>query len=143
MLACTQSPEVRALLVKLVATIAPALEAVAFVLPRFNVPPVVVAEMVAEPLDEPSKTTLLTAGFAVNPGAAEELVAFPNTVNAAALDREKESAGVVVAVATLVVKRGESVPALKVVTVPVPAGKSPATSAQGANDVAEPHVPIT
>ena len=44
----------------------------------------------------------------------------PKSVKAAAFDRLKLSAGVVVAVATLVVNSGERLPALKLVTVPVP-----------------------
>jgi orotate phosphoribosyltransferase len=48
----------------------------------------------------------------------------------AALEREKESAGVVVAVATVVVNRGERAPAEKEVTVPVPTGRSAVTSAR-------------
>ena len=43
---------------------------------------------------------------------------FPNTVPAAAFERVKVKAGVVVAVATLVVKRGDRLPELKLVTVP-------------------------
>jgi hypothetical protein len=53
-----------------------------------------------------------------NDGAAGLVaVQFPNTVSAAAVEREKVSAGVLVAVATLVVNSGESVPALNDVTV--------------------------
>ena len=118
-LACTQLPEVNALSVTFVAIIAPALDTVAFVLPKFKVPPVAVAESVAEPLDEPSNMTLETAGFAVKLGAAELDVAFPNTVKAAECERENVRAGVVVAVATLEVNRGERFPALKLVTVPL------------------------
>jgi hypothetical protein len=55
-----------------------------------------------------------------NDGPAALPVALPNTVPAAALDREKVSAGVVVAVATDVVNRGDRLPALKEVTVPLP-----------------------
>ena len=56
---------------------------------------------------------------AVNDGAALPPVKFPKAVFAAALLRLNESAGVVVAVATDVVNSGESVPALKLVTVPL------------------------
>ena len=44
----------------------------------------------------------------------------PKAVLAAALEREKLKAGVEAAVATLVVNRGERVPAEKLVTVPPP-----------------------
>ena len=46
---------------------------------------------------------------------------FPNTVLAALLDKEKLSAGVLVEVATDVVKSGDRFPELKLVTVPAPA----------------------
>ena len=59
-----------------------------------------------------------TTGFVVNPGAAEDPVALPNTVSDAALVSEKLSAGVVVPVATEVVNSGDSTPAVKFVTVP-------------------------
>lgn len=45
-------------------------------------------------------------------------VSFPKNLFAATVERENVSAGVVVAVATLVVNNGDSVPAEKVVTVP-------------------------
>jgi len=47
-------------------------------------------------------------------------VKFPKAVLAAALDRENVNAGVVVGLATEVVKRGDSVPAENVVTLPPP-----------------------
>src|SRR2546429_8343383 len=53
-------------------------------------------------------------------GAAGLPVLLPKNVCAAALDNAKLSAGVVVGVATLVVKIGERLPAEKLVTVPVP-----------------------
>ena len=55
-----------------------------------------------------------------NEGAADEPVQFAKTVSAPALERANVNAGVVVAVATLVVNSGERFPALKVVTLPVP-----------------------
>ena len=56
-----------------------------------------------------------------NVGAAVPPAILPaRTVFCATVFNEKLSAGVVVAVATLVVNMGERLPALKVVTVPVP-----------------------
>lgn len=52
------------------------------------------------------------------PGAPVAFVLFPHTVYEPALFREKLSAGVVVDVATPVVKRGFALPAVKFVTVP-------------------------
>jgi hypothetical protein len=54
---------------------------------------------------------------------------FPRKVWAAAVLNEKESAGVLVAVATLVVNNGDSAPALKLVTVPVVAAEQAGTPA--------------
>jgi hypothetical protein len=76
----------------------------------------------------------LKVGAAVNPGAAEPPVKFPNTVFAAALESENVSAGVVVAVATDDVNSGERFPALNVVTVPEP----PLVLPDVANQVFEP-----
>jgi hypothetical protein len=45
---------------------------------------------------------------------------FPNNVKPGALFREKDKAGVVVALATLDENNGERLPALKLVTVPLP-----------------------
>jgi len=56
----------------------------------------------------------------VKVGGADPEVAFPNRVFAATLLNEKLRAGVLVAVATLVVNRGERLPALKLVTEPEP-----------------------
>jgi len=53
-------------------------------------------------------------------GVVGAAVQFPKTVLAAAFESAKESAGVVEAVATEVVKSGERFPALKDVTVPLP-----------------------
>lgn len=64
----------------------------------------------------------LNVGAAVNVGAAGLPVKFPNTVFAAAVESVNVRAGVEVAVATEVVNSGDSVPALKLVTVPAPAG---------------------
>ena len=66
------------------------------------------------------KFAVVTEGFVVKPGPADEPVAFPKTVFAPAFERLKVRAGVVFAVATEVVKSGESAPAVKVVTVPLP-----------------------
>jgi hypothetical protein len=57
----------------------------------------------------------------LNAGAADEPVALPNHEVAAAFVKRKVSAGVVLDVATEVVNNGESVPAVKLVTVPEPA----------------------
>ena len=62
----------------------------------------------------------LNTGAALKVGAAELPVKFPNTVFAAAVESVKDRAGVVVAVATDVVNRGDRVPAEKLVTVPDP-----------------------
>jgi hypothetical protein len=64
----------------LVPRIPPAEVTVAFVEPRFKVPAVALTLNVAEPLEEPSRITLDTAGFVVKPGAALEPVALPKTV---------------------------------------------------------------
>jgi len=61
-----------------------------------------------------------SAGVAVYVGPAADPVALPSTVPAAAFVNAKVKAGVVVAVATLVVNIGERVPAENDVTVPVP-----------------------
>jgi hypothetical protein len=53
----------------------------------------------------------------------------PNKVNAAVLVKLKVRAGVVVGVATLVVKSGERFPALKLVTVPLPPPPQPELNA--------------
>jgi hypothetical protein len=53
-------------------------------------------------------------------GAADPPVKLPSILSALKLDKEKVRAGVVVAVATDVVNRGDSAPALKLVTVPLP-----------------------
>jgi hypothetical protein len=63
-----------------------------------------------------------STGVAVYVGPAALPVAFPSTVPAAALDKEKLRAGVDEDVPTVVVKRGLRVPALNVVTVPDVAG---------------------
>lgn len=60
-------------------------------------------------------------GAAVNVGAAADPVKLPKTVLAAAVDCVNVRAGVLVDVATEVVKSGERVPAEKDVTVPAPA----------------------
>jgi hypothetical protein len=81
------------------------------------------------------------ATSALNVGAPVPPVAGPaNTEFCAALLNAKVSAGVVVAVATLVVKSGLRAPALKLVTVPVPAGRSAATSARNVGVAAAPVV---
>lgn len=59
-------------------------------------------------------------GAATKDGAPEDEEVFPNSVLPPAFDREKLNAGVVVGVATLVVKSGDSVPAENDVTVPDP-----------------------
>ena len=64
----------------------------------------------------------------------------PNRVPPPAFDKEKDNAGVVVAVATEVVNNGLRVPALKLVTVPVPAGRSAATSARNVAVAGDPVV---
>jgi hypothetical protein len=69
------------------------------------------------PVDVPG---MPRTGAMVYPGAAAPAVELPNTVPPAALLSAKVRAGVVVAVATEVVKRGLSDPALNDVTVPVP-----------------------
>jgi len=61
-----------------------------------------------------------STGAEVYAGALELELLFPNTVPPAAFDRLNVSAGVVVAVATLVVNSGDRFPALKLVTVPEP-----------------------
>jgi hypothetical protein len=63
-----------------------------------------------------------------NEGAALDPVKFAKIVFAAALVRLKLSAGVVVAVATEVVNRGERFPALKPVTVPLPPPVTPSVN---------------
>jgi hypothetical protein len=55
-------------------------------------------------------------------GTAAATVLLPKRVYAPAVDNVKDSAGVVVAVATEVVNNGFNVPAEKVVTVPFEAG---------------------
>lgn len=60
---------------------------------------------------------------------------FPKTVPPPALLSVNDSAGVVVAVATEVVNSGARLPALNDVTVPVPAGKSPACMAEETKSV--------
>jgi hypothetical protein len=55
-------------------------------------------------------------------GAVSEPVQLANTVLAAALESENDKAGVLVGVATEVVKSGDKFPELKVVTVPDPPG---------------------
>ena len=55
---------------------------------------------------------------AVKLGAPVDPVQFPNIVSAPAFDSPKLRAGVVVGVATLVVKRGERFPLEKLVTEP-------------------------
>ena len=70
-----------------------------------------------DPVDVPG---IPRTGAMVYPGAAAPVVVLPNTVPPAALLSENDNAGVVVDVATEVVNRGLSVPALKLVTVPVP-----------------------
>lgn len=62
----------------------------------------------------------VNAPAALNIGGPTVLLR-PNQVSALAFERANESAGVVVAVPTLVVNNGERLPALKLVTVPVPA----------------------
>ena len=62
------------------------------------------------------------ATIELNDGAVVEPVALPKYVCAAALLNEKVNAGVLVAVATLVVKRGDRLPAENDVTVPAVAG---------------------
>jgi hypothetical protein len=79
-------------------------------------------------------------GTAVYAGAPEDPVLFPNKVPPPALVREKVNAGVVVEVATDVVKSGERFPAENDVTVPVPAGMSAVTRARKVGVVAAPEV---
>jgi hypothetical protein len=78
---------------------------------------------------KPSVPTVLPArpstGAEVYDGAAELPLAFPKTVPPAAFESANVSAGVVVDVATNVVNKGERAPALKLVTVPVPAAGQP------------------
>jgi len=81
-----------------------------------------------------------STGAVVYEGAPEVDAGFPNTVPPAALLSANDNAGVVVAVATEVVNRGERLPALNDVTVPVPAGKSAATSARNVGVAAAPVV---
>ena len=78
------------------------------------------AAFAVQAVQVPVKLVIANVGVALNVGEADPLVKFPNTLFAAALVRENVSAGVVVAVATEVVKSGERVPALKDVTVPEP-----------------------
>jgi hypothetical protein len=66
------------------------------------------------------KLAALNTGAALNVGATVEPVKLPKTVLAAAVERENVKAGVVVAVATEVVNRGDRASALKLVTVPLP-----------------------
>jgi hypothetical protein len=100
-------------------------------------PDAVLDAMAIDPVDVPG---MPRTGAMVYPGAAAPVVAFPNTVPPAALVNAKVRAGVVVAVATLVVNRGLRFPALKLVTVPVPAGKSAATNARNVGAAAVPVV---
>ena len=60
-----------------------------------------------------------TTGFVVYPGEADDPVALPKTVFAAALVSEKLRAGVLVEVATDDVNSGDRLPALKLVTAEV------------------------
>jgi hypothetical protein len=92
-----------------------------------NLPEAVLLAKAIVPVDVPG---MPSTGAMVYAGAAAPVVLLPNTVPPAALLSAKVRAGVVVAVATFVVKSGLSDPALKEVTVPVPAGKSAATSAR-------------
>jgi hypothetical protein len=80
-------------------------------------PDAVLLAMAMDPVEVPG---MPRTGAMVYPGAAAPVVALPNTVPPAALLNAKVRAGVVVAVATEVVKSGLSAPALKDVTVPVP-----------------------
>ena len=68
------------------------------------------------------------------------MVGLPNTVPPPALLKLKVSAGVVVDVATDVVKSGLRFPELKEVTVPVPDGRSAVTSARKVGVAATPVV---
>ena len=63
----------------------------------------------------------LKTGAAENVGVALEPVKLPKTVFAAAVERAKDSAGVLVDVATEVVNSGDRFPEETLVTVPVPA----------------------
>lgn len=77
------------------------------------------------PVDVPG---IPNTGAVVYAGAAAEVVLFPNTVPPPALLKENVKDGVVVGVPTFVVNSGLRFPALKLVTVPVPAGRSAATN---------------
>ena len=68
----------------------------------------------------PVRLVIAKVGVAENVGVVEPPVKFPKTLFAAAFDKENDSAGVVVDVATEVVNSGESVPAENDVTVPLP-----------------------
>ena len=61
-----------------------------------------------------------STGAVVNAGPAAPVVLFPYIVPPAAFDNEKDNAGVVVEVPTVVVNSGLRLPALKLVTVPNP-----------------------
>ena len=73
----------------------------------------------------------------VGPAAPPE-VGPANTRFAFCVLKEKDSAGVVVAVATEVVNNGLRLPELKLVTVPVPAGRSPAWMVEETKSVPSP-----
>jgi hypothetical protein len=78
--------------------------------------PLAVLEAIATlPVDVPG---IPRTGAVVYAGAADDVVLFPNNVPPPALLRANVSAGVVVAVATLVVNNGDRFPAENVVTVP-------------------------
>jgi hypothetical protein len=81
--------------------------------------PATVPEETLEPFSEVILAPL-NVGVAEKVGAAVDPVKLPNTLLAAAVDKVKVSAGVVVEVATEVVKSGERVPAENDVTVPLP-----------------------
>jgi hypothetical protein len=101
-------------------------------------PDAVLLAMAMDPVEVPG---MPRTGAMVYPGAAAPVVALPNTVPPAALLSAKVRAGVVVAVATEVVKSGLRAPALNVVTVPVPygnAGMSAATRARNVGVAATP-----
>lgn len=80
--------------------------------------PVALRYMIVPCVEEIASSS--AADMVLYAGAAVEPVALPRIVCAAAVERMNVKAGVVVAVATLVVKRGERVPAENEVTVPPP-----------------------
>jgi hypothetical protein len=87
--------------------------------------------------------TLVTTGADVNDGAAEPPVGLPNTVPDAAFESVNVSAGVVVDVATELVKSGDRLPAENAVTVPVLAPNVQVVDVQETPDPVKVNAPVT